>query len=185
MPLIQFEFEGRKYCVDGSAHEKNFITLPDGRVLEVYEWSETSPPSPLELRLTGIFHEHSHAPLAIEVRRDETSSKVYIVITSQYCVGVEVIHHLPLLVTSDPRVALKGAHDLTKEKGFNLINTVYILAMEEGRKYNQKEMIMREDETHPNVVFTMWRKPGCGGETEILSLFRNEQFEKDTEGIPE
>lgn len=48
-PDIEFVYEGVPYTVSSRAYDTDLIILPDGRALEVYGWSETEPPSPIEL----------------------------------------------------------------------------------------------------------------------------------------
>lgn len=48
-PII-FGYEDKVYSVGYEAYEKNLIVLPDGRVLEVGCWLESSPPQPADLK---------------------------------------------------------------------------------------------------------------------------------------
>lgn len=49
MEPIIFGYEDKVYSVGYEAYEKNLIVLPDGRVLEVGCWLESSPPQPAGL----------------------------------------------------------------------------------------------------------------------------------------
>lgn len=46
---IKFGFEGKQYEIAADAYEVDKIQLPDGRVLKVGCWLETSPPKPADL----------------------------------------------------------------------------------------------------------------------------------------
>jgi hypothetical protein len=43
-PTIRFEWNGVQYAVSMEAYDTPLIVLPDGTVLQVTSWFETSPP---------------------------------------------------------------------------------------------------------------------------------------------
>ncbi len=48
---ISFEFEGTWYSLPLDAADSDCIQLPDGRVLTVGYWGESTPPRPCQLTL--------------------------------------------------------------------------------------------------------------------------------------
>ncbi len=53
-PDIHFLFEGKSYACGYEAYGRQYIVLPDGRVLAHGGWLEMYPPAPMDLRVIPI-----------------------------------------------------------------------------------------------------------------------------------
>ncbi len=53
--MIHFSFEGKNYVVGMDAYDKDCIILPDFTVLDVYGWTESNPPTPIDMVQSSEF----------------------------------------------------------------------------------------------------------------------------------
>lgn len=67
-PDIEFTYEDISYTVSSRAFIFDLIILPDKRALEVYGWTESQPPSPIELHeVPHIFMNFSPEEIATQL----------------------------------------------------------------------------------------------------------------------